>query len=121
MPLDRPIVVGIRGMDDYNDAGQFVPGAVTQYTAGATPVEISTLRNLDGPARGGGARLQADRFFRVRWFPELAVAPPTSVSVTDELGLSYTVTRIEEFVGRYGDVRHRWLDLDCTREAQTRL
>ena len=116
MPLDRPVVVGVRGGDDYNDAGQFVPGPVTEYPIWATALDISVQRNL----MLGGARLEADRVFRVRWFSELATSPVTSISVTDELRLTYTVTHVEEYVGRFGEQRRRWLDLQCTREGQTR-
>ena len=115
MPLDRPITIGVRGEDGFNQAGQFVPGAVTEYPIFATAIDISVERVL----MTGGARLDSDRVFRVRWFEELALAPVTSVSVTDELALSYTVTNVSEYVGRYGDLRRRWLDIECTREAQT--
>ncbi len=116
MPLDRPIVIGIRGPDSFNDAGQFVPGMAEDYPVFATALDISVQRVLET----GGARLDADRVFRVRWFEELAVAPVTSVSVTDELTLTYTVTSVEEYVGRFGENRRRWLDVECSREAQTR-
>ena len=116
MPLDRPIVIGIRGADDTNDAGQFVPGVVEPYPVFATALDISVQRVLGT----GGARLDADRVFRVRWFEELALAPVTSVSVTDELALAYTVTNVSEYVGRFGEQRRRWLDIECSREAQTR-
>ena len=115
MPLDRPITVGIRGPDSFNQAGQFVPGEIEEYPVFATALDISVERILST----GGARLDADRVFRVRWFEELAIAAVTSVSVTDELGLTYTVTSVEEYVGRFGDLRRRWLDLECSREAQT--
>ena len=116
MPLDRLLSVGIRGIDDHNDAGIFVAGPVTEYPIWATPIDISVTRNLET----GGARLEADRIFRVRWFEELALAPVTSIFLTDELALTYTVTHVEEYVGRFGEQRRRWLDIECTREAQTR-
>ena len=116
MPLDRPITIGIRGPDDTNAAGQFVPGVVEPYPVFATAIDISVQRNLEV----GGARLEADRIFRVRWFEELALAPVTSIELTDELALSYRVTNVSEYVGRFGDLRRRWLDIECTREAQTR-
>ena len=116
VPLDRLLSVGVRGIDDWNDAGILVPGPVTEYPIWATPLDISVTRNLET----GGARLKSDRVFRVRWFPELAIAPVTSVSIIDELGQTYTVTKIEEFVGPYCDLRRRWLTLECTREGQTR-
>ena len=116
MPLDRPIVIGIRGPDDTNAAGQHVPGVVEPYGIFATAIDISVTRNLET----GGARLEADRVFRVRWFEELALAPVTSIELTDELGLTYTVTNVSEYTGRFSDLRRRWLDLEATREAQTR-
>ena len=116
MPLDRPITIGIRGPDDTNAAGQFVPGAVELYPVFATAIDISVGRILET----GGARLDSDRVFRVRWFEELALAPPTSIELTDELAATFTVTKVEEFVGRFQDLRRRWLDLECSREAQTR-
>ena len=115
MPLDRPIIIGIRGAGDYNDAGQFVPGETVEYPAFATALDISVQRILET----GGARLDSDRVLRVRWFSELALAPVTSVSVTDELALTYTVTAVSEYVGRFGEQRRRWLDLELSREAQT--
>ncbi len=117
MPLDRPITIGIRGPDDTNAAGQFVPGVKVDYPVFATALDISVQRNLEV----GGARLEADRIFRVRWFEELAVAPVTSIELADELALNYTVTDVSEFVGRFSDLRRRWLDLECSREAQTRI
>ena len=71
MPLDRPITVGVRGADNYNDAGQFVPGVAVEYPVWATAIDISVQRVLEA----GGARLDSDRVFRVRWFSELALAP----------------------------------------------
>ena len=115
--LDRPITIGIRGIDDYNDAGQFVPGIVQPYSVGATVLDLTNERDI----LPGGARNTADRVFRIRWFPQLAVAPITSVSLTDELGLSYRVGHVSEYAGRYGDVRHRWLDVRCTREPRANL
>ena len=116
MPLDRPIIIGIRGPDDTNAAGQHVPGVAVEYPVFATAIDISVARTLET----GGARLDSDRVFRVRWFEELALAPVTSIELTDELGLEYTVTNVSEYVGRFGDHRRRWLDIECSREAQTR-
>ena len=116
MPLDRPITIGIRGPDDTNDAGQFVPGVKVDYPVFATAIDISVSRVLET----GGARLDSDRVFRVRWFEELALAPVTSIELTDELALAYTVTNVSEYVGRFQDLRRRWLDIECSREAQTR-
>ena len=115
MPLDRPIIIGITGAGDYNERGEYVPGTVTNYPVFATAIDISVQRQLDA----GGARLDSDRVFRVRWFETLALAPVTTLAVTDELALTYTVTKAEEYVGRFFDLRRRWLDLECTREAQT--
>ena len=117
MPLDRPITIGIREPDDTNAAGQFVPGVVEPYPVFATAIDISVTRNLET----GGARLDSDRVFRVRWFEELALAPVTSIELTDELALAYTVTDVSEYVGKFSDHRRRWLDIECSREAQTRL
>ena len=116
MALDRPIIIGIRGPSDFNDAGQHIPGVLTEYPAWASPIDISVSRNLEV----GGARLESDRVLRVRWFEELALAPVTSIELTDELALAYTVTKVSEYVGRFGEIRRRWLDLECSREAQTR-
>ena len=118
MPLDRPITVGIRGADDHNDAGQFVPGVVVEYPVFATVLDLTNERDI----LPGGARNTADRVFRVRWFSELALAPVTSVSiVADELGLPYNVGHVSEYVGRFGDLRRRWLDIEGTREPRARL
>ena len=117
MPLDRPITIGIRGADSTNDAGQFVPGVAVEYPVFATALDISVQRILET----GGARLDADRVFRIRWFLEAATAPVTSIELTDELALSYRVTNVSEYVGRFQDLRRRWLDIECSREAQTRL
>ena len=117
MPLDRPITVSIRGTDDYNAAGQFVPGIAQPYSVGATVLDLTNERDI----LPGGARNTADRVFRIRWFPQLATAPITSVSLTDELGLTYHVGRVAEYTGRYSDQRHRWLDVECTREPRAKL
>ena len=115
MPLDRPVTITITGPGDFNQAGQFVPGDAVEYPVFATALDISVQRVLET----GGARLDSDRVLRVRWFEELAVAPVTNVSVTDELALTYTVTNVSEYAGRFGDLRRRWLDLELSREAQT--
>ena len=115
MPLDRPITVGITTPGGFNDAGIFEPGMAVEYPVFATALDISVERILST----GGARLDADRVFRVRWFEELALAPVTSVSVTDELALTYTVTNVSEYVGRLSDLRRRWLDVECSRENAT--
>ena len=115
MPLDRPVTVTITGPSEFNQAGQLVPGEAVEYPVFATALDISVQRILET----GGARLDSDRVLRVRWFEELAVAPVTSVAVVDELGDSFRVTNVSEYVGRFGDLRRRWLDLEITREART--
>ena len=120
MPLDRPITVGIRGPDDHNAAGILVPGVVVQHPVFATALDISGQRNLET----GGARNQIDRVYRVRWFEELAIAPPTSIEITSELGVVFAsarVRKISEYVGRFGDLRRRWLDIEIITEQAARL
>ena len=51
MPLDRPITIGIRGPDDTNAAGQFVPGAVELYPVFATALDIIRSKGV-GDRRG---------------------------------------------------------------------
>ena len=123
MPLDRPIVVSIRSGDDYNDAGRFVPGPLTPYPVWATVVDLTATRDISITG-GGGARNQIDRVYRVRWFEELALAPPTSVEVTDELGFHFglsLVGSVSEYVGKYGEQRRRWLDIELVRAQDARL
>ena len=120
MPLDRPIIVGIRGPDDHNAAGIFVPGPVTDYPVFATVIDLTQTRDI----MAGGARLRVDRIYRVRWFEELALAPVTSVEVTSELGFHFgptAVGNISEFVGRFQDLRRRWLDIEIVRAQEARL
>ena len=119
MPLDRPIVIGIRGPDSFNDAGQFMAGPRTDYPVFATVVDLTATRNIEP----GGARLQIDRIYRVRWFEELALAPITSVEVTSELGHHFgptSVGSISEYVGRFQDMRRRWLDITIIRAQEAR-
>ena len=92
-------------------------GVVESYPVFATALDLTNERDI----LPGGARNTADRIFRVRWFEELALAPVTSVSVTDELGLPYNVGHVSEFVGRFGDHRRRWLDIEGRREPRARL
>ena len=113
MALDRPLTITVTGMGDYSPQGVYLPGVAVVYEIYGTPIDISVGRVLDG----NGARLDSDRIFRVRWFEELALAPVTSIALTDELGLTYTVTKVEEYVGRFGEMRRRWLDVESTREA----
>ena len=115
MPLDRPITVTIRGEDDFNQAGQFVPGVAVEYPLFATLIDTGAARTLET----GGARIDVDRVFRVRWFKELAVAAVTSVGVVDDLGLTYTITNVSEYVGRFSDLRRRFLDIECSRAGAT--
>ena len=119
MPLDRPIIIGIRGPDDFNPAGQFVAGPLTDYPVFATVIDLTATRNI----APGGARLQIDRIYRVRWFEELALAPITSVEVTSELGFHFGPTlvgSISEYVGRFQDLRRRWLDIEIVRAQEAR-
>ena len=123
MPLDRPITIGIRGPDDFNAAGQFVPGVAVEYPVWATVIDLTATREIR-TAGGGGARNQIDRIYRVRWFEELALAPPTSVEVTSELGAHFgpgLVGSISEYVGRFQDMRRRWLDIEIVRAQETRI
>ena len=120
MPLDRPIIVSIRAGDDYNAAGQFVPGVAVEYPVWATVVDLTASREI----MQGGSRLQIDRIYRVRWFEELALAPVTSVEVTSELGFHFgptLVRNIAEYVGRFQDLRRRWLDIELVRAQEARL
>ena len=123
MPLDRPIVIGIRGPDDTNAAGQFVPGVAVLYPVFATVVDLTATRDISITG-GGGARNRIDRIYRVRWFEELALAPPTSVEVTSELGFHFgpsLVGSVSEYVGRFQDMRRRWLDIELVRAQDARL
>ena len=123
MPLDRPIIIGIRGADDFDDAGHFVAGPLTEYPVWATVVDLSAIREVRTTG-GGGSRNQIDRIYRIRWFQELALAPPTSVEVTSELGHHFgpiLVGSISEYVGRFQDMRRRWLDIEITRAQAARL
>ena len=123
MPLDRPIVVSIRGLDDYNDAGQFVPGVAVEFPVWATVVDLTATREVRTTG-GGGARNQIDRIYRIRWFSELALAPPTSIEVTDELGFHFgpsLVGSVSEYVGRFSDLRRRFLDIELVRAQEARL
>ena len=119
MPLDRPIIVGIRGPDDFDQAGHFVAGPLTEYPVFATVVDLTQTRAI----MPGGARLQVDRIYRVRWFEELALAPITSIEVTSELGHHFgptAVGSVSEFVGRFQDMRRRWLDIEIIRAQAAR-
>ena len=123
MPLDRPIVIGIRGIDDYNAAGQFIPGVAVLYPVWATVVDLTATRDIS-TSGGGGARNQIDRIYRIRWFSALALAPPTSVEVTDELGFHFgpsLVGSVSEYVGKYGEQRRRWLNIELVRAQDARL
>ena len=104
-------------------AGQFVPGVAVLYPVFATVLDLTRTRDIT-IAGGGGARNQIDRIYRVRWFEELALAPPTSIEVTSELGVVFAqqrVGKISEYVGRFGDLRRRWLDIEIVIEQAARL
>ena len=113
MPTDRVITIQVQELGDYNPAGVYQDGPSVDYTVWASLLDTSVTRVLEA----GGARGDVDRAYRVRWFSALAVSRPSFVVITDHDGLRYTVTAIEEQTGRNAQIRRRWLELECSREA----
>ena len=114
MPLDRLITVVVRAPMTRDEHGEIVPGAeIANSRRWADLVDNSVARVLET----GGARGDADRVYRVRYFAILANARPVNVKVTDDAGSVFTVTEISEETGRNSETRRRWLEMECTREA----
>lgn len=111
MPTDRLVTLNLQAIGDYNAAGIYIPGADMKYRRWATLVDTSIERLL----RVGGARAEETALYRVRYFKELAGADVRITYLTEDDGDRYRVGAITEATGRDGNVRRRWLELDCIR------
>ena len=111
MPLDRRITLQIFGEGDYDEAGRFQEGVQVDHHVWATLLDTSLTRTLGQ----SGARGEEDAIYRVRYFAELAALPFARVKVQEADGDLYLVQKISEATGRFGDLRRRWLELECIR------
>ena len=82
MPFDTIITINIASLGDYDEHGEYTPGASTPYEVWA---DQTGAGSSDALVSGGGITIVSGRTFLVRWFRELAVAPETFVTVVDDL------------------------------------
>ena len=111
MPTDRIVTINIQAAGDYNDAGVFVPGADVLHRRWATLIDNSLERQL----MGGGTRATDNVLYRTRYFAALAAADIRTTFLSEDNGPRYIINEITEVTGRDGNVRRRWLELECLR------
>ena len=113
MPTDRLATINVQAIGDYNAAGIYIPGDDMFMRRWVTLVDTSVERTLT--LGGGGSRAEEQALYRTRYTKDLAGADVRIVFLTEDDGDRYRVTKISEVTGRDGNVRRRWLELDCTR------
>ena len=122
MPFDTIITIhiealGHRATQDDVDAGVMVDGepvGIGEYIPGPeTDYEVwcdeSGAGSIDTPSVGGLV-LTSGRTFLVRWFRELALAPESFVSITDNLGQNWYSDGIS-----VSDARQRFIVINAGR------
>ena len=111
MPTDRLVTINLQAIGDHNAAGIYIPGADMRQRRWATLIDTSVERLI----RIGGARAEETALYRIRYYKALAGADVRLTFLTEDDGDRYRVATITEVTGRDGNVRRRWLELDCIR------
>ena len=111
MPTDRIVTINIQGGGTYDDAGVYQRGVDRLLRRWATLIDTSLERRF---AIGGTIEYK-NVLYRVRYFQDLADADIRITFLYDDAGIIYTLNTITEVTGRDGNIRRRWLELDCVR------
>ena len=110
MPLDRRITINHTAVSDYNDYGEFVPGAVTAIPLWAQRVDQS---QTDKEQKGGELSL-ASRAYMIRYRTDLVDAVATQLKIIDGLQ-TLEVTNITEATEK--GPRRRFMKLEAIGEV----
>ena len=110
---DRLITINLQDLGVHNQAGIYVVGTDNLHRRWATLVDTSVDRTFR--LGQGGSRAEETALYRVRYFRALAGADVRITFLTEDDGDRYRVTNITEVTGRDGNIRRRWLELDCIR------
>ena len=117
MPTDRMVTINIQEFGTYNAAGNYQDGADGLHRRWVTLVDTSLERQIIP----GGARAEADAVYRTRYFRALAEADIRITYLIEDDGDRYSIESIKEVTGRDGNVRRRWLELECLRPDPNRM
>ena len=108
MPFDTIITISIASDGTFDGHGVYTPGPATPYEVWA---DQSGAGSSDALATGGTV-VVSGRTFLVRWFVELAVAPESFVTVTDDLQQEWYSDGIS-----VSDARQRYIVINALRVA----
>ena len=105
MPVDRIVTVSVVSPGMRDQHGEFVPGATAKHRVWATRFD----QDLEDLNDEGGARTTGRRDWRVRWRRDIADITDLSTIEVQDGAQTWDVTNLVEDMGRFGDVRRRWL------------
>ena len=115
--LDRLITVTYTPPGTRNMYGEFVEGTPVVY-----PVWAEVMpKSLTDIAEEGGQRGEARRDWRIRWVDGLYGVPTNLLTVTDDERIDdtgdavpwvWSVENLTEYVGRNGEYRRRFMDVE---------
>ena len=108
MPFDTIITINIAALGTFDEHGEYTPGASTPYEVWADQTGAGSSDALTT----GGTTIVSGRTFLVRWFRELAVAPESLVTITDDLAQSWYSDGIS-----VSDARQRYIVINALRVA----
>ena len=120
MPLDRKITITQRRFEMRDESGESDAEIVATYRVFATVLPKSQLQT----ATEGGQLTARNRNYRIRYISALATVRPSLLTVdAGEINqviqdvfepIIYACTNKYEDTGRNGEVRRRWMVLECT-------
>ena len=117
MTLDRYITITHTPPGRRNMYGEFVAGTPVFHPAWAA---LKPEGSEDEP-EVGGVRGVTKRSWRVRWQPGIVGVNVALLTITDGERIDangdsvpwvFSCEKVAEFVGKYGEYRHRFLDLE---------
>ena len=109
MPFDTIITINIATLGEYDEHGEYQAGEPVGYEVWA---DQTGAGSSDALVSGGGTTIVSGRTFLVRWFRELAVAPETFVTITDDLQQEWYSDGIS-----VSDARQRYIVINGLRVA----
>lgn len=115
--LDRYITITHSTPGHRNEHGEYIDGSEVEYPAWAELMP-KTLTDI---AEVGGQRGEARREWRIRWIDELYGVATNLLTVTDGQRIDengdavpwvWSVENLTEYVGRNGEYRRRFMDVE---------
>ena len=120
MPLDRKITITQRRFEVRDESGETEANIVATYRVYATLFPKSQLQT----ATEGGQLTARNRSYRIRFIRALESVRPSLLTVdAGEINqpfddvfepIIYACTNKYEDTGRNGEIRRRWMVLECT-------